>query len=865
MAKIYSDKDNEFLKAQELADQEEASGVSSDELGGHKGVKIVNLTEEVKKAFLEYSMSVIVSRAIPDVRDGMKPVHRRIIYAMNDLGIVASRPHKKSARIVGDVMAKYHPHGDSSIYEALVRLAQPFASRYPLVDGHGNFGSIDGDNAAAMRYTEARLARISNELVRDIDKNTIDFVPNYDGEEKEPVVLPARIPNILINGSSGIAVGMATNIPPHNLSEVIDATLAILENPEITETELMNDYIFGPDFPTGGYILGKSGIRKAFETGQGPVTIRSKTHIEEMDNGKKRIIVTEIPYQVNKTVMIEKIADLVKNKVIEGISDLRDESNREGIRVVIELKRDAIPEVLLNQLFKLTQLQVNYSINMLSLVNGEPKVLGIKPILNEYLKHQEEVIRRRTQFDLKNALDRQHILLGLSIAGQNIDEVIKIIRESKTTEMASNTLKETFNLSDAQVNAILQMRLQRLTGIEQDKIDEELKELEIKIADFRDILENRDHLLSIIKEEMLDIKNRFGDKRRTEITLDSYDIEDEDLIPQEDILITLTQKGYIKRLTTDTFKAQNRGGKGIKGMTTSEDDNVELIIGANTHKDIKDLESQRLDGLLRGYQIPEFSRTSKGIPVVNLISAEKQEKVKVIISIDSYDEEHQLTFITKQGIVKRVSLDQFESVRQNGKIAIELREEDELIDVKLTDGNAEILIAANNGKLARFNESDVRSMGRTATGVKGIEMDEGVYVVGAATNQEGDYVLTISENGYGKMTLIPEYRLTQRGSKGVGTMNTTDKVGMVSAMKVVNGEEDLLITTDRGIVIRTSLTSVARSGRNTQGVRIIRLDEGQKVASIAIVEPEENEEVETPVEVENIETEVTETTEETNE
>ena len=865
MAKNYSDKDNEFLKAQELADQEEASGVSNNELGGHKGVKIVNLTEEVKKAFLEYSMSVIVSRAIPDVRDGMKPVHRRIIYAMNDLGIVASRPHKKSARIVGDVMAKYHPHGDSSIYEALVRLAQPFASRYPLVDGHGNFGSIDGDNAAAMRYTEARLARISNELVRDIDKNTIDFVPNYDGEEKEPVVLPARIPNILINGSSGIAVGMATNIPPHNLSEVIDATLAILENPEITETELMNDYIFGPDFPTGGYILGKSGIRKAFETGQGPVTIRSKTHIEEMDNGKKRIIVTEIPYQVNKTVMIEKIADLVKNKVIEGISDLRDESNREGIRVVIELKRDAIPEVLLNQLFKMTQLQVNYSINMLSLVNGEPKVLGIKPILNEYLKHQEEVIRRRTQFDLKNALDRQHILLGLSIAGQNIDEVIKIIRESKTTEMASNTLKETFNLSDAQVNAILQMRLQRLTGIEQDKIDEELKELEIKIADFRDILENRDHLLSIIKEEMTDIKNRFGDKRRTEITLDSYDIEDEDLIPQEDILITLTQKGYIKRLTTDTFKAQNRGGKGIKGMTTSEDDNVELIIGANTHKDILFFTTYGKVYRLRGYQIPEFSRTSKGIPVVNLISAEKQEKVKVIISIDSYDDAHQLTFITKQGIVKRVSLDQFESVRQNGKIAIELRDEDELIDVKLTDGNAEILIAANNGKLARFNESDVRSMGRTATGVKGIEMDEGVYVVGAATNQEGDYVLTISENGYGKMTLIPEYRLTQRGSKGVGTMNTTDKVGMVSAMKVVNGEEDLLITTDRGIVIRTSLTSVARSGRNTQGVRIIRLDEGQKVASIAIVEPEENEEVETPVEVENIETEVTETTEETNE
>ena len=869
MAKNHSEQDNEFLKAQEIAEQEEASGIHSEETGKHHGVRLVNLSEEVKKAFLEYSMSVIVSRAIPDVRDGMKPVHRRIIYAMNDLGIVASRPHKKSARIVGDVMAKYHPHGDSSIYEALVRLAQPFSSRYPLVDGHGNFGSIDGDGAAAMRYTEARLARISNELIRDIDKNTVDFIPNYDGEEKEPVVLPSRIPNILINGSSGIAVGMATNIPPHNLSEVIDATLAILDNPEITETDLMNDYIFGPDFPTGGYILGKTGIRKAFETGQGPITIRSKCHIEEMDNGRKRIIVTEIPYQVNKTTMIEKIADLVKNKAIEGISDLRDESNREGIRVVIELKKDAIPEVLLNQLYKMSQLQVNYSINMLSLVHGEPKVLGIKAILNEYLKHQEEVIRRRTQFDLKNALDRQHILLGLSIAGKNIDEVIKIIRESKTTEIASNTLKERFDLSDNQVNAILQMRLQRLTGIEQDKIDEEIHDLEVKIADYRDILENRDHLIRIIKEELIDIKNRFGDKRRTEITLDSYDIEDEDLIPQEDILITLTSKGYIKRLTTDTFRSQPRGGRGIKGMTTGEDDNVELIIGANTHKDILFFTTYGKVYRLRGYQIPEFSRTSKGIPVINLISAEKQEKVKVIISVDSYDENHQFTFITKKGIVKRVSLDQFISVRQNGKIAIELRENDELIDVKLTDGNAEILIAASNGKLARFNETDVRSMGRTASGVKGIEIDEDNYVIGASTNLEGQYILSISENGYGKMTLVTEYRKTLRGSKGVTTINTTEKVGLLAAMKAVNGDEDILITTDKGIVIRTSLTSVARSGRNTQGVKIIRLEKDQHVASIAIVDPEPEEEVVENTDVvsseENTSNEVVETPSENNE
>lgn len=805
-----------------------------------KGIKTINITHEVKSSFLEYAMSVIVSRALPDVRDGMKPVHRRIIYAMNELGITASRPHKKSARIVGDVMAKYHPHGDSSIYDALVRLAQDFSSRYPLVDGHGNFGSVDGDPAAAMRYTEARMAKIAHELVKDIDKNTIDFVPNYDGEEKEPVVLPSRVPNVLINGTSGIAVGMATNIPPHNLSEVINAAFAILDNPDIDINELMANHIFGPDFPTGATILGKTGIRKAFETGNGSVIIRSKCAIEEMDNGKKRIIVTEIPYQVNKVTMIEKIADLVKNKVIEGISDLRDESNREGIRVVIELKRDVVAEVILNQLYKLSQLQTSYAINLLVLVNGEPRILGIKAIIQEYLKHQEIVIKRRTQFDLDAAKEREHILLGLSIAGKNIDDVIEIIKSSKSPDEAGNRLQESYQLSDRQIRAILDMRLQRLTGIEQEKIDFELNEITIKIAELQDILGNREHLITILKNELQEVKDKYGDERRTEISLDSYDIEDEDLIPQEKILISFTTNGYIKRVTTDTYRAQHRGGKGIKGMATNEDDVVERLLSTNTHTDILFFTSYGKVYRLRGYQVPEFSRTSKGIPAINLLKTEKEEKVRSMMSVDTYDETHQLFFITKKGIVKRVSLNQFENIRQNGKIAIGLNEGDELIDVKLTTGNAEILIANANGKVVRFNENDARSMGRTAAGVRGIDVD-GHYVVGASTSEEGDLILVLSENGYGKMSRLEDYRLTSRGAKGVLSINATEKTGNLVVMRVVRGDEDLLVTTDKGIVIRTTLKQISILGRNTQGVRVIRLDEDHKVASIAIVEAEEEE------------------------
>ena len=850
-----------FLEAAAQEEELETQGddTTIDE-NGHTshGVKVVDISNEVRTSFLSYAMSVIVARAIPDVKDGLKPVHRRIIYAMNELGFTHAKPHKKSARIVGDVMAKYHPHGDTAIYDSMVRLAQDFASRYPMIDSHGNFGSIDGDPAAAMRYTEARMAKIAEEMVRDIEKDTVDMIPNYDGEEQEPVVLPSRIPNVLINGTSGIAVGMATNIPPHNLSETIDAALAVMENPDIDVNELMTNYIYGPDFPTGAYILGRSGIRKAFETGNGSITIRSKCDIEEMDNGKKRIIVTEIPYQVNKAVMIEKIADLVKNKIIEGITDLRDESNREGIRVVIELRKDVVAEVILNQLFKLSQLQVTYSINLLVLVNGEPKVLPVKDILVEYIKHQEDVIRRRTRFDLKKCLDRQHILLGLQIAGKNIDEVIEIIKTSKNGEDAGNRLKERFPLSDVQIKAILDMKLQRLTGIEQEKIDAQLYELEQEIAELNRILDDYSHLQEILKQELLDIKNRYGDARKTEITSDSSIIDDEDLIPQENIVISLTTNGYIKRVTSDTYKAQHRGGKGIKGMSTNENDVVDKLLACSTHSDILFFTSFGKVYRLRGYQVPEYSRTAKGIPVLNLIQIEKGEKVRAMLSVYNYDDDHYLNFVTKEGIIKRVQVSQFENIRQNGKIAINLREDDELIDVKYTVGNDEILIANSNGKVVRFDENTVRQMGRTATGVKGIDVDGG-HVVGVSTSQEGKYILAISEHGYGKMSVIEDYRKTNRGTKGVKTVNTTEKTGNLAVMRAVNGDEDLLVTTDNGIVIRVHLNQVSISGRNTQGVRIIKLDEGHSVSSIAVVEAEIEEEnienvenTETPVQEENI-------------
>lgn len=802
-----------------------------------KGIQIVNLSKEVKNSFLEYAMSVIVARALPDVKDGLKPVHRRILYGMSEAKMNAGSPYKKSARIVGDVMGKYHPHGDLAIYEAMVRLAQNFSTRYPLVDGHGNFGSIDGDGAAAMRYTEARMSKIAMEMVRDLDEDTVDFMPNYDGEEQEPVVLPSKFPNILVNGSTGIAVGMATNIPPHNLAEAIDAILAIAENPDIEVADLMQ-ILKGPDFPTGAYILGKSGIKKAYETGNGTILLRSKTHIEEMANGKNRILITEIPYQVNKTVMIEKIADLAREKIIDGITDLRDESSGEDIRVVIELRKDVVPEVVLNQLFKLTQLQVSYGINMLALVDGEPKVLPVKEMLQYYLQHQKNVIYRRTQFELKKAEDELHVLQGIVIAIENIDEVIQIIRSSKNVEESQSALMDRFHLSERQAKAIVSMSLGRLSALEIEKSETKCKNLEEQVEDYKAILSSEDRIFEIVKNELIEIKNKYSDARRSEIIMGEFNIDDEDLITKEDIIVTLTLNGYIKRVPMDTFKTQNRGGKGIKGMATNEEDVVDKIVIANTHKDIIFFTNFGKVYRLRGHQIPEYGRTAKGIPVINLLNMDANEKVRSIISLNEYQENHTLVFVTKNGIVKRVALKEFESIRQKGKIAIHLKEDDELIDVKLTDGTAQILIASSNGKVVRFNEQDVRVMGRSASGVKGINVN-GKEVVGVATSLEGEYLLVISKNGYGKMSLITDYRLTKRGSQGVLTMKISEKNGLLSNIKAVNGTEDLLVVTNQGIVIRTSLEQVKKAGRNTLGVRIIKLNEGQEVSSIAIAAKEE--------------------------
>lgn len=802
-----------------------------------KGIQIVNLSKEVKNSFLEYAMSVIVARALPDVKDGLKPVHRRILYGMSEAKMNAGSPYKKSARIVGDVMGKYHPHGDSAIYEAMVRLAQNFSTRYPLVDGHGNFGSIDGDGAAAMRYTEARMSKIAMEMVRDLDEDTVDFMPNYDGEEQEPVVLPSKFPNILVNGSTGIAVGMATNIPPHNLAEAIDAILAIAENPDIEVADLMQ-ILKGPDFPTGAYILGKSGIKKAYETGNGTILLRSKTHIEEMANGKNRILITEIPYQVNKTVMIEKIADLAREKIIDGITDLRDESSGEDIRVVIELRKDVVPEVVLNQLFKLTQLQVSYGINMLALVDGEPKVLPVKEMLQYYLQHQKNVIYRRTQFELKKAEDELHVLQGIVIAIENIDEVIQIIRSSKNVEESQSALMDRFQLSERQAKAIVSMSLGRLSALEIEKSETKCKNLEEQVEDYKAILSSEDRIFEIVKNELIEIKNKYSDARRSEIIMGEFNIDDEDLITKEDIIVTLTLNGYIKRVPMDTFKTQNRGGKGIKGMATNEEDVVDKIVIANTHKDIIFFTNFGKVYRLRGHQIPEYGRTAKGIPVINLLNMDANEKVRSIISLNEYQENHTLVFVTKNGIVKRVALKEFESIRQKGKIAIHLKEDDELIDVKLTDGTAQILIASSNGKVVRFNEQDVRVMGRSASGVKGINVN-GKEVIGVATSLEGEYLLVISKNGYGKMSLITDYRLTKRGSQGVLTMKISEKNGLLSNIKAVNGTEDLLVVTNQGIVIRTSLEQVKKAGRNTLGVRIIKLNEGQEVSSIAIAAKEE--------------------------
>lgn len=803
----------------------------------------VDISREMRTSFLDYSMSVIVQRALPDVRDGMKPVHRRILHSMNTLGITASVAHKKSARIVGEVIGKYHPHGDTAVYDAMVRMAQDFSYRYPLVDGHGNFGSMDGDGAAAMRYTEARMSKISMEMMKDIQKDTVDFEDNYDGEEKEPVVLPARFPNLLVNGSVGIAVGMATNIPPHNLGETIDATLAIMDDPDITVSDLMEKYIPGPDFPTGGIILGRSGIRQAYETGRGSIIIRSKVKIEEMDNGKKRIIVYEIPYQVNKATMIEKIASLVREKVIDGITYLNDESNRDGVRIVIELRKDVQEYVILNQLYRLTPLQTSFGINMLSLVNGAPKQMGIKETLQHYVDHQVEVTTRRTRFDLKKAEDRAHILEGFRIALDHIDAIIALIRASRNDEEAMQGLMEQFALSEVQAKAILQMQLRRLTGLERDKIETEYNELLATIADLRDILANESRIHEIIRQELSEVKEKYGDERRTEISDAGMEMDDEDLIPVEDVVITMSTSGYIKRAPVDTYKTQQRGGRGVKGMSLNEDDVIETLITMSTHDHLLMFTNLGRVYRLKGYNIPNASRTSKGLPVVNLLSLEKEESVTALVPMKKDSPAQYLFFVTQKGLVKRVKVEDFDYIPRKGKIAIQLREDDELINVKPTSGEDEILIAGSNGKVIRFEEDEVRPMGRTASGVRGFNTDGGT-VVGVAVSHEGKYLLSVSENGYGKRSEIDEYRKTNRGNKGVKTINVTTKTGSLVTVRAVNGDEDAMIVTDKGIIIRIALDHVGVYGRNTQGVKLINVADDETVTKVAVVARNEEEQSE---------------------
>ncbi|MGN1387423.1 MAG: DNA gyrase subunit A [Bacillus sp. (in: firmicutes)] len=809
-------------------------------------VKEINISHEMRTSFLDYAMSVIVSRALPDVRDGLKPVHRRILYAMNDLGMTAEKAYKKSARIVGEVIGKYHPHGDSAVYETMVRMAQDFNYRYMLVDGHGNFGSVDGDPAAAMRYTEARMSKISMELLRDINKDTIDFQDNYDGAEREPVVMPARFPNLLVNGSAGIAVGMATNIPPHQLGEVIDGVLAVSKNPDITIDELM-EYIPGPDFPTAGLILGRSGIRKAYQTGRGSITLRAKVEIEEKANGKQSIIVTEIPYQVNKAKLIEKIAELARDKKIEGITDLRDESDRNGMRIVMEIRRDANANVLLNNLYKQTALQSSFGINLLALVDGQPKVLNLKQCLVHYLEHQRVVIRRRTEFELRKAEARAHILEGLRIALDHLDEIIALIRGSETADIAKEGLMANFSLSEKQAQAILDMRLQRLTGLEREKIENEYQELVALIAELRAILADDEKVLEIIREELLEVKERFNDDRRTEIVLTGLEnFEDEDLIPEENIVITLTHKGYIKRLPSSTYKAQKRGGRGVQGMGTNEDDFVEHLLTTSTHDTILFFTNKGKVYRSKGYEIPEFGRTAKGLPIINLLEIDRDEWVNAIIPVEAFNEESYLFFTTKYGISKRSPLASFANIRTNGLIALGLKEGDELMSVKLTDGTKDIIIGTKDGLMIRFPETDVRSMGRTATGVKGISLREGDEVIGMDLLNEGEEILIVTRNGFGKRTPEEEYRIQSRGGKGIKTVNITEKTGSLVAIKSVNGEEDLMIITAAGVIIRTAVDSISVTGRNTQGVKLIRLgnDDNEFVSTVGIVEKEEDEETE---------------------
>lgn len=798
------------------------------------------LTKEIRRDFLEYSMSVIVSRALPDVRDGLKPVQRRILYSMHEMNIGPDKAYRKSARIVGDTMGKYHPHGDSSIYGALVYLAQPWNMRTVLVDGHGNFGSMDGDDPAAMRYTEARMSKIAVEMLRDLEKDTVDMVDNYDGQEKEPTVLPSRYPNLIVNGSSGIAVGMATNVAPHNLGETIDGIFAVMDNPEITATELMN-YMKGPDFPTGAYILGRSGIRQAFETGRGSVIMRAKTKIEEMPNGKSRIVVYELPYMVNKASLVERIATLARDKVIEGITDLRDESNMDGIRVVIELRKDIQPDVMLNQLYRSTPLQSNFGVNNVVLFNGVPRQASMIDLLKGYIAFQDEVIVRRTQFDLKKAQDRAHILEGLRIAVDNLDAIIHTIRDSRDPNEAMPRLMEGFGLDEIQAKAILDMQFRRLTGLEREKIENEYQDLLIKIADFQDILSNHARVLQIIRDELSEVKAKFSDPRRSEIIDAIADVEDEDLIPVENIIITLSSNGYIKRLTTDTYHVQNRGGKGIKGMELNKDDIIDQFISMSTHDHLLVFTDKGKVYRIKGYNVPEFSRTSKGIPAINLISMEKTENIRALVPYSKDHDSKFLFFVTKQGIIKRTTFDEYENINKNGKIAIKLNEDDELAFVRSTDGNAEIIIAGSNGKAVRFQENTVRPLGRTARGVKGFNVDGG-YVIGLATNLEGEYILTITENGFGKKSALADYRMTRRGARGVKTVNVTEKSGKLVCMRAVRGDEDCMIMTAGGIVIRISLNQVSVYSRSAQGVKVINVKD-DIVSSVAILEPEEDSEV----------------------
>ena len=800
-----------------------------------------NIVDEVQSSFLEYSMSVIVARALPDLRDGLKPVHRRILYSMYNSGYTPDKQYRKCARIVGDVMGKYHPHGDSSIYEAMVRMAQDFSYRYMLVDGHGNFGNMDGDGAAAMRYTESKLAKISLELIRDIGKDTVNFVPNFDETEKEPEVLPSRFPNILVNGTMGIAVGMATNIPPHNLGEVIDGCVAYIDNKDITVSEMM-EYIKGPDFPTGATILGNSGIKKAYETGRGSITIRAKAEIEE-SNTKSKIIITEIPYGVNTSDLKQKIAELVRDKVIEGIADYHEETNLEnGLKIVVTLKKEANANVVLNNLYKHTSLQSTFGIIFLMLDQGQPKTLNLKEIISKYIDYQKEIIIRRTKFELDKAEKRVHILEGLKIALDNIDAVIKIIKESESDEVAKTKLKERFNLDEVQSDAILEMKLRRLTGLERNKIESELEDLLKAIANYKAILASEEKVLEIIKNELLEIKQRFADERRTKIDMTAIDyIEDESLIPVEDVVITITNKGYIKRMTSETYKTQNRGGVGVKGMSTNEEDFVENIISMTTHDYIMFFTNKGKVYRIKGYEIPSFNRQSKGIPVINLLPIEKDEIVKAMLKVGNNEHDGNIVFCTQNGLVKRTDIKEFENIRSNGKIAITLKDEDELLAVQKTNGDNEILIASSNGRMIRFNENEIRIMGRSAAGVRGIDVGDGI-AVGCEIAEPGEEILVVTEKGYGKKTKLEEYRMTHRGSKGVKALNITEKNGNIVAFKTIHNEEDVMIVTNSGIIIRMSSLQISTTGRVAQGVKLINLKGDQKVSTVETIEKEEIEE-----------------------